>query len=115
MSLRTSIATALIIGLLAPVAFAQSTAVQRGPRQGLKRPDGITARQRLQQRRIQAGQKRGAISPGERDRLLARQKQIRTLRQQLRSSGGTLDRSERLRLHRQLNQLSRTIRRFGRG
>jgi Spy/CpxP family protein refolding chaperone len=115
MSLRTTIAAALVIGLLSPVAFAQSAAVQRGPRPGLKHPDGITARQRLQQRRIEAGRKRGAISDAERSRLQARQQQIRALMQQLRSSGGRLDRRERLRLHRQLNQLSRAIRRAGRG
>ena len=118
MSLRIAIATALVIvlgGLLSPAAFAQSTSAQRRPGQGITRPDGITARQRVQQKRIQAGQKRGAISAGERARLLARQKQIRTLKQQLRSSGGALDRGERLRLHRQLNQLSRAIRRAGRG
>lgn len=118
MSLRTSIATALIIvlgGLLPPVAFAQVSAVQRRPDQGLKRPDGITARQRVQQKRIEAGQKRGAISAAERNHLKARQQQLRALKQQLRSSGGALDRRERLRLHRHLNQLSRSIRRFGRG
>ena len=115
MSLRTTIATALVIGLLSPVAFAQSPGTQPRSGQGLKRPDGITARQRVQQRRIQAGQLRGAISAAERGRLLARQQHIRTLKEQLRSSGGKLDRRERLRLHRQLNQLSRAIRRAGRG
>jgi len=121
MSLRTAIAAALIIGFgglggfLAPVASAQTLSVQSRPGQGLHRPDRITARQRMQQRRIQAGQKRGAISATERARLLSRQRHIRSLRSQLRSSDGTLDRRERLRLHRQLNQLSRAIRRAGRG
>ena len=115
MSLRTAITTALIIGLLSPVAFAQSPTAQRRPGQGITRPDGITARQRLQQRRIQLAQRRGAVSAAERSHLLARQRQIRALSQRLRSSRGMLDRRERLRLHRQLNQLSRQIRRFGRG
>ena len=118
MSLRIAIATALVMslaGLSSPVAFAQSPSTQRGPGQGITRPDGIAARQRLQQRRIQAGQKRGAISAAERGRLLERQRHLRTLKEQLRSSGGKLDRHERLRLHRQLNLLSRAIRRAGRG
>lgn len=115
MSLRTAIATALIIGCVTPAAFAQARTVQRRPGQTITRPDGITARQRLQQRRIQAGQKRGAISAAERSHLLARQRQIRALTQRLRASDGRLDIRERLRLHRQLNLLSRNIRRFGRG
>ena len=116
MSPRIAIAAALVTtGLLTPVAFAQSRSPQRPAGQAVTRPDGITARQRLQHRRVQAGQKRGAISAAERGRLLARQQQIRTLKEQLRSSGGRLDRRERLRLHRQLNLLSRAIRRAGRG
>ena len=135
MRLRTVIAAALVIvasGLLPTEALAQTTVTPRGPRAPIARPqparpqiarpDGvlarqraITARQRLQQRRIQLGQRRGAISGAERGRLLARQRAINSLRMRLRASDGRLGVRERLMLHRRLNQLSQSIRRFGRG
>ena len=119
MFLRTAIATALVIGLLSPAAFAQTTTAQRRPGPTVARPGitgslDITARQRLQQRCIQFGQRRGAISAAERGHLLARQRQIHALRQRLLATDGRIDIRERLRLHRELNLLSRKIRRFGR-
>ena len=117
---RTVLASALMMGTLSPAAFAQTTTARPQPsrpaieRPDLTRPGGIIARQRLQHRRIQSGQRRGTISTFERSHLIARQRQLRALTQRLRASGGRLDVRERLRLHRQLNLLSRNIRRFGR-
>jgi len=114
MSLRTILATALTIGLLTPAAFAQSPAAPAPPDHA-GRPAAVGARQKMQLKRIQAGQKRGTISTAERRRLLAMERQIRTLAQQLRESDGKLTGQERARLQRELNRVSRAIRRAGRG
>jgi hypothetical protein len=130
MRLRTALAAALVIvasGLLPTEVSAQVTTTPRRPgapiaRPQIARPDGVMARQRalisrqrLQQRRIQLGQRRGMISATERGQLLARQRALNSLRLRLRKSDGRLGVRERMLLHRRLNELSRTIRRFGRG
>lgn len=114
MSLRTTFATLLTIGLLAPAAFAQSPTPQ-APRDQDGRGASIAARQRLQLGRIRAGHQRGTITDAERQRLLAMERHVRTLAQELRKSEGKLTGRERLRLHQQLNRASRAIRRAGRG
>lgn len=114
MSLRTTLATVLTIGLLAPAAFAQSPASQGVPNQA-GRVQGVVARQRAQLNRIRAGQKAGAINAAEGRRLLAMERRIQVLAQRLRTSGGTLTLRERLRLQHELNRASRAIRRAGRG
>jgi hypothetical protein len=134
MRLRTAIAAALVIvasGLLTTEATAQITTTPLRPSPSVARPQiarpqsprphgtiarqrALAARQRLQQRRIQSGQRRGTISGVERGRLLARQRSINSLSMRLRASDGRLGVRERMQLHRRLNELSRTIRRFGR-
>ncbi len=113
MSLRLTLATLLTVGLLAPAAFAQSPAVpgQRGQAGGRT---GIDARQRMQMRRIHAGQRRGTINAAESRSLLAREARLRAIEQRLRASNGTLTVRERARLHRLLNQVNRAIARAGR-
>lgn len=114
MSLRTALATALTIGLLSPIALAQSPAPQGSPNQSGRAP-GIHTRLQFQQKRIRAGQERGTITEVERRRLMAMEQRIRTLTQQFRTSDGKLTGRERLQLQRGLNRVSRAIRRAGRG
>lgn len=113
MSMRLTLATLLTIGILAPAASAQTTAPPTRKDQAQSRA-GIDARQRMQERRLEAGQKRGTISADEARRLQARQQRLTTLEQRLRASNGTFSARERARLHRLLNQLSRAIARAGR-
>jgi hypothetical protein len=101
MSLRMSLATLLILGLLAPAVSAQPA-------------DRIDARQRAQAQRIQAGIERGTITADEARRLAALETRLGNLERRLRASGGRLTAGERLRLHRALTQLSRAIARAAR-
>lgn len=113
MFLRMTLATMLATSLVAPAAFAQGTAMPRPADQTRQRP-GIDARQRMQERRIEAGRQRGAIDAAEARRLQAMQQRIRTLEERLRASDGRLSLRERARLQRMLTQLSRAIARAGR-
>ena len=119
MSLRTVLATALSIGLLAPIAFAQSPQPPGPQGSPGQRARGISitlnARQRLQMRRIRTGRERGAIDRAEFGRLVALERAIRVHEQRLRTSDGALTVRERLRLQRELNRAGRAIRRAGRG
>lgn len=117
MTLRNTLSVALIalaFGYHTPSAFAQPAQRQARPGAAVTRPDAVNARQRLQQRRIQLNQRRGTLTATERNRLLSRQRVLREMTLRLRRSGGGLSPRERIRLHRQLNQLSWSIRRFGR-
>ena len=114
MSLRTTLMTALAVGLLAPAAFAQTPSPQATPDQGARTP-GIATRQRLQQARIRAAQKRGTLTAPEHRRLMAMERRIQALARQLRAADGKLTARERVQLQRELNRASRAIRRAGRG
>ena len=107
MRLRTTIAAALAIvasGLLPTEALAQVTTTPRRPRAPIARPQVV----RPQIARPQ-------ITRPQIARPDVRQRAMNTLRMRLRANDGRLGVRERMRLHRRLNELSRTIRRFGRG
>ena len=113
MSLKVTLATVLTLGLLAPAAFAQTSApAGPGDQAGTA---GLNARQRRQGQRIRIGEQRGTIDAAEARRLRAMERRLRTLEQQFRTSDGRLTARERVRLQRLLNRASRAIARAGRG
>ena len=114
MSVKVTLATILTLGLLAPAAFAQTTAPP-GPGDQTPGTAAINARQRRQGQRIRIGEQRGTIDAVEARRLRAMERRLRTLEQRFRTSDGRLTARERVRLRRLLNQASRAIARAGRG
>jgi hypothetical protein len=94
-----------LITLMALTAFMAAPAFADGVRDS-----GVDTRQYNQQVRIREGVKAGDLTRSETHRLREQQRDVRQLERAY-NSDGTLTRAERVDLHHEQNQASRSIRR----
>ena len=87
---------------LAPMVTASAAEVRHHRR-------GIEARQRYQAARIERGERSGALTYRESERLERRQARIERQEDRYRASGGRFTPAERARIQRELNRESRQI------
>jgi hypothetical protein len=89
--------------LLAPLVTASAATAPRQHRRG------IEARQRYQDRRIEQGERSGALTYRESERLERQEARIERQEDRFRTSGGQFTPRERARIQRELNRESRQI------
>ncbi len=117
MSLYTKlIGMAGVLVLTSPLVFAQTTPATTTTTTTTttipvkKRPMGIEARQRRQQKRIAQGVNSGQLTAGETSRLEKREAGIERREDRMRAqNGGTLKPGQRKAINKQLNSTSKAI------
>jgi hypothetical protein len=101
-NLKLMIAVAGVMALAPMVTASAATAPNRYGR-------GIEARQRYQDRRIEQGERSGALTWRESERLERQEGRIERQEDRFRTSGGRFTARERAQIQRELNRESRRI------